>query len=395
MAANELTFQQSATLLNAVASQATGTANATAIDTSSFVTQAQMVLSAGYDNIIGAISQVLGRTIFSIRPYNRKFKGLQVSEQKWGYITRKLTSVDKTFEDDSRMSLTDGYAIDQYVVNKPDVLQVNFYGQNLLQRSVTIFKDQLDNAFQGPGEFGSFMAMVMQNIRDQFEQAYEIQARMLLENLITGRTVSQPTGSLVHLVTEYNTYIGSAQGSELTLTDLRDPAKFPAFMKFVYARIATITAMMTERTKMYHVNITNKAVTRHTPYDRQRVYLLAGERYGMEAQVLADTYHDNYIKFADVETVNFWQAATEPDKIIAKPSYLHTDGTIKVADSNITKTGVFGVIFDEDTIGYTVMNMWNAVTPFNAKGGYSNMFWHQTLRWWQDDTENAVILLLD
>lgn len=395
MSANELTFQQSSTLLNAVFAQATGSTSAAATDTSGFVTMAQKTLSAGYDNIIGAISQVLGRTIFSIRPYNRKFKGLQVSEQKWGYITRKITSVDKDFEDDQRFSLTDGYAIDPYVVNKPKTLQMNYYGQNLLQKVLTVFKDQLDNAFTGPDQWGSFMSMTMQNISDMFEQAYEIQARLLLANLATGLTVAQPTGSLVHLVTEYNAYIGSEQGSELTLTDLRAPDKFPAFMKWVYARIATLTAMMTERTKMYHVNITNSAVSRHTPYDRQKVYLLAGERYGMEAQVLADTYHDNYLKFADVETVNYWQAATEPDKIIAKPSYLYTDGTIKVADSAVTKTGVFGIIFDEDTLGYTVMNKYQLVTPMNARGSYSNIVWHQTVRWWEDMTENAVLLLLD
>lgn len=396
MAANQLSFNQISTLLNSVANQATGTSNAASTDTSSFVTQAQMVLATGYDNIIGAISQTLGKTIFDIRPYYRKFKGMLMDEQKWGSITRELIPIDKAFEDDARMTLTDGYSIDQYTVNKPEVLQVNYYGQNLLEKSVTIFKDQLDNAFLGPEQFGSFISMVMQNISDQFEQAYEIQARMLLANLIMGRTLATSPGTIVHLVTEYNTYIGSEQGEELTITDLRAPDKFPAFMKWVYAKIATLTAMMTERTHLFHVNITNKAVVQHTPYDRQKVYLLAGERYGMEAQVLADTFHDNYLKFADVETVNFWMSPNEPDKIIAKPSYLkYSDGEIAVADSAVTKTGVFGVIFDEMALGHTLMNKWNAYTPFNAKGGYTNLFYHVTDRWHQNDCRNAIVLFLD
>lgn len=388
---NDLTFNQSSVLLNAVFQQATGQTAAAVTDTGSFVTLAQKTLMCGYDNIINAISQVLGRTIFSIRPYNRKFKGLQVSEQKWGYITRKLTSVDKPFENDARFTLTDGQAVDHYTVNKPDVLQVNFYGQNLLQKSITIFRDQLDNAFQGPEQFGSFMAMVMQNITDMFEQAYEIQSRLLLANLITGRTLSSAAGSVVHLVTEYNAEVNGTY----TLADLRKPENYPAFMKWVYKRVATLTALMTERSHMFHVNITNKEVARHTPYDKQKVYLFAAERFGMEAQVLADTYHDNYLKYSDVETVNYWQAIQSPSQIIAKPSYMAADGTITYSENNVTLGNVFGVIFDEDTLGYTVMNRYQLATPMNAKGAYSNIFWHQTLRWWQDDTENAMILLLD
>ena len=69
---NALTFEQSASILNAVASQATGTAQITPLNTAQFVSLAQTTLKTGYDNVIGAISQVLSRTIFGIRPYTRK-----------------------------------------------------------------------------------------------------------------------------------------------------------------------------------------------------------------------------------------------------------------------------------------------------------------------------------
>ena len=60
-------------------------------------------------------------------------------------------------------------------------------------------------------------------------------------------------------------------------------------------------------------------------------------------------------------------------------------------------------IFGEEALGYTVMNQWSATTPFNAKGGYSNVFFHFTDRFWNDFTdrfwndftENGLALLLD
>ena len=60
-----LTFNQLATVLNAINAQMTGTTGAAAIDTASFVRQAETMLRTGYDPLTTAISQVLTKTIFS------------------------------------------------------------------------------------------------------------------------------------------------------------------------------------------------------------------------------------------------------------------------------------------------------------------------------------------
>ena len=52
-------------------------------------------------------------------------------------------------------------------------------------------------------------------------------------------------------------------------------------------------------------------------------------------------------------------------------------------------------MFDDEALGYTVMDEWAAPTPFNAKGGYTNQFWHNTKKWYNDFTEKGIILCLD
>ena len=74
---------------------------------------------------------------------------------------------------------------------------------------------------------------------------------------------------------------------------------------------------------------------------------------------------------------------------------MHTDGTLKQPESATVKSNIFGVIFDEEALGYTVVNEWSQPTPFNARGGYTNIFWHWTERYWNDFTENGIVLLLD
>jgi hypothetical protein len=389
MSVNTMSFEQAATLLNAVHNQVTGTSNIAPTDVSGFISVAQKTLAAGYDPVLNAISQVVGRTIFSIRPYNAKFGGIQADAQKWGSITRKLVLADKPLQDNKAFDLIDGQAVDMYEVNKPSVLQLNYYGALTYSKSYTIFRDQLDNAFRGPDEFGRFMAMVTQNALDMIEQTKETCARLALCNFIAGKI--DATADVIHLLTEYNTETGGSY----TATTIKDPANFPAFIKWVYARIATITNMMTERSALYQIQVTGQEVMRHTPFDRQKVYILNWLLNNIDARVLADTYNYKFLEFADVEAVNYWQAIDSPDEIDITPTYLDGSGALVTAQASVNQTAVMGVIFDEDAIGYTLMNEFSGVTPMNVRGEYWNQYFNYVLRYWNDFTEKGVVLLLD
>nr|DAK69438.1 MAG TPA: major capsid protein [Caudoviricetes sp.] len=392
MTVNDLTFNQLSMVLNSIVQQATGQQAQQVTNTAEFVSVAQTALKTGYDPVLKAISQVLSRTIFSIRPYTRKFGGLMVSNQQFGNIVRKLNIADKDWEEDSRFELTDQNSVDMYKVNKPSILQTNFYGANVFEKSLTIFKDQLDCAFSNPDEFGRFVSMTMTNASDMIEQAHENLARATLANFIGGK-ISGDTASVIHLLTEYNTITGLE--TPLTAETVYQPANFKPFMQWVYSRVASLSSLMTERTQKFHINVTGKEISRHTPVNKQKVYLYAPARYQTETMVLADVYHDNFLRMADNETVNFWQSIDKPDEINVQPVYLQADGTLKSDDPPVNQKGIFGVMFDEEAAGYTVVNQWSAPTPFNSKGGYSNIFWHFTDRYWNDFTENGIVLLLD
>lgn len=390
MAVNDLTFNQLSTVLNSIVKQATGKDSLTPTDASSFVTVAQTGLKTGYDPLLNAISQVLNKTIFATRPYTAKLKGLQVTNQQYGNMSRKLNIADKDFEDDVKFDLVDGESIDMYKVNKPNVLQTNFYGANIFEKNYSVFKDQLDNAFNSMDEFQRFVSMYVQNCSDLIEQAHENLARATIANFITGK-ITGDSENVIHLLTEYNTLTGLTLDSNT----LYQPANFMPFMQWVYSRISAISSLMTERTQKFHINITGKEISKHTPANMQKMYTFANTRYQIDTMVLSNTFHDNKLKLADNEVVNFWQSVETPDTINNTPVYLQSDGTLTSPVSPVSQANVFGVLFDSDALGYTVVNQWSAPTPFNAKGGYSNMFFHFTDRYWNDFTENGVIFLLD
>lgn len=397
--ANDLTFNQLSTVLNAIMTQATGIAPLAVVDTSSFVTAGQEALKAGYDTLSTAISQVLSKTIFSIRPYTAKFKGLEMTTQQYGNITRKLSPIDKGFSDDISIdptAIVDGGSVDPFLISKPLVQQENFYGYEVYKKPLTIYDWQLDQAFSGPDQFASFISMMMQNASDMLEQARENTKRMTLVNLIGAIIGNYSTNQQIKLVTEYNTYIGASPA--LTWADIcADNAKYQHFMRFAYARVSTVASMLTERSAKFHVSLANKTIMRHTPYNMQRLYMLGQERYSMEAQVLADAFHDNYLRYADVETVNFWQSIDTPDEINVTPSYLETvganAGTIQKGAA-VNASGIFAVLMDRDAAGVVQMNE-RARTQYNARGEYTNYFFSVCERYFNSFTENAVVFTLD
>ena len=391
MAANTLSYNAIGVLVSQIVSQATGRAAMIPTNTSDFVAVANTGLLAGYDNLMGAISQVLSRTIIANRPYTRKFKGLEADNIRWGNHVRKISYVDRDWEDGARLPIANGVPVEDQAPTLDEVLQTNFYGQNDYQIAWTLFANQLDVAFRGPDEFGSFITGKLQNISDQVEQKHESLARMTLANLMAGVYTLNNSDQVVHLLTEYN----AVTGLSLTAITVMQPANFPAFIKWVYSRIAEISSKLTERTQIFHQNVTSKEVSRHTPYARQRVYMYAPTRYQVDARVLADTFHDTYLDQAVTESVNFWQSIDTPDEIDVTPTYMDATGALVTPGSSVNVKNILGCIVDEEALGYTVVNQRSTSAPYNGNGEYQNFWLKFTDRYYNDFTENAVLLLLD
>lgn len=389
MAVNNLTVEQSSALLTDLYEQATGQKLLTPVDTATFTTVAQAVLKTGYDTVIESISQVLNRTIFSIRPYNAKFNGIYVDSERWGNITRKINFVDGDIENDEREPLTDGQSVDMYKINKPKVLQTNFYGSNKYQRHITIFKDQLDVAFRNAEEFGRFMAGVMQNMLDQLEQIKEAESRSCLANFIVGK-VNADNGVINVLQEYYN-----ETGVELTPATMYQETYYIPFVKWFYAYVNRLTMMLSERSEKYHINVTGKELMRHTPADALKAYITARMMTSIDSVALPSIFGADRLKMIDWESVNYWQSIDTPESVYAKATVLQSDGTLRTMEAAGLVNNVIGVLFDRDALGITRKSEWSAQTPFNAAGGYSNIYYHFSYQSWNDFTENGLILVAD
>lgn len=392
MAVNNMTKEQAYQLIAAIHAQATGTAALTPTDLSSFISVAQSTLAAGYEQTLNAITQVLSRTIVAVRPYDEKFKGLEMTADQWGGIIRKINFADTPAEADPTHATVNGQAIDQYVVKKPVILETRYVGSDVWMGSYTIYREQLKTAFENEGNFGAFMTGLMTHFLNERTQWFENLKRSLLANMIAAKS-DIGGGSVIHLLSEYNAATGITPA--LTETTVMQPANYGPFMKWVYARVSEVSRLMTERSQLFQQTITGYPIFRHTPMADQRVYFAANFLEAMDARVLADTYHENFLKYADVEGVSFWQDINDPLKVSVTPVYVDNTGAVKAASANVVVDNVIGIIFDRDALGYNVYNEALETSPYNAKGQYYNIFSHADVQLQSDVTEKAAIFLLD
>lgn len=401
MSVNTMTFEQSSAVLNSLVKQATG--RQSIINTEAdFISVAQTALTLGNDVIYNALSNVLASTIFAIRPYSASMTGLEKTLPQWGAYMRKFNIVASDWKDDDAYKYPvtfdatqnppngNGGSLDHWVINKRDFIQTNFLGQSVFADNYTIFQTQMETAFRNSEEFGQFMSMITTDMSNKLELAKENMSRGLVANLAGGLIAENNPSRVIHLLSEYNT----ATGLSLTTTTVFQPDNYKPFMQWVYGRIASVASLFKEMSVKYQTTLTGKPIPRHTPYNKQKMYMLGAEKYQMDARVLADAFHDNYLKYADVETVNFWQSIDNVDKIMVTPTYTNTSGVATVG-SAVEQTGVFAILFDEDAMGWAQIHKRIIPTAENGRGEYRNFWYHMRLRCFSDNTEKAVVFLLD
>ena len=412
---NDLTLYQAKTVLVDIIQQATGKKVMDPVSPGEFTSVATTALKTAADPIMNALSQMWGRTVFGVRPYKEKFASLYMDMDRWANVTRKISFADKDIKDDERFIWPVGYdstqavpngdgsSVDMYKINKDDPLQTNFYGQSVYEDVRTEFLSNLETAFRGPEEFMRYNAAAVLNRSNKLAQYRENIGRAITINLIgslyyIANSVA-PLGDssrVIHLLTEYN----AETGLSLTSQTVMQQDNYAAFTRWVYARIGTLTDLMSERSTMFQTTVNGKTINRHTGAEDLRIFILSKYLRQMDSMAKSVTFNDDLLKFGTVESVAFWQDIKTPDQVdLANTiSLTGADGAVitsALAAGSTALPNVYGVIFDKDALGYAMTREASYVTPFNAAGEYWNQYMHANFRTVQDTTEKSVLLMLD
>lgn len=394
--ANTLTPRDVYSLMNSIAQQATGQTSITVVDTSTFVSVGETLLRTAAENTLNAISTVLADTIFSVRPYRGKLESLRVSQRRWGAQVRKIVNLYTDAEasndwntDINATQLADGNSIDMFTIKSPKALQLNFYGTAVLQKHITMYRDQLSLAFSSEQEFIRFIDSVMTEFNNEIELLNEGKSRLTLINFMLG--IHDMGLTEIDLVQEYNTdHLTTYTRDQLLTTYVED------FMKYVAAKVKIYSELLTDMSANNHAQLTGyNKILRHTPKERQKMIMYNPIFIQAESEVYSGLFNPQYLDIGDFEGVNFWQSQDAPTSITGTPNILDTStGQSATGTANIGIDYVLGILFDEEAVGVMPQFDYASTTPFNSAGGYYNNFMHWRFNSYNDFTENAVLFVL-
>ena len=190
--ANTLTPTDVYSIVNAMAAEMYGSNNTlTAFNTSTFATVGEAMLRTGYENTVGALSAVIGKTIVAARPYRGKFRIIMKVPQEFGLITRKISFYSTKLEESTDFNtninatqIVDGASIDPWTISKTYPLEINFVGLKVKQKNYTVFRYQLKQAFQSEADFGAFVSGMLVRIANDIEVDMDAENRLQVLNAI-------------------------------------------------------------------------------------------------------------------------------------------------------------------------------------------------------------------
>lgn len=367
-------------IVNDVAQQTMGEVALQATDTASLVAMGNAILSssANTEAFIDTLVQRIGRTIISYRPYKSKLGLLAVSDMTMGAIMQKIKVKMPTAVEDVTTQLIDGQSIDQYIISKPATTQKLFVKRTPYTFYITIQKKWLREAFTSETAMGSFISAIYGEVENALELSQENLARLCMANFMA--TISTAANRVVNLVTDYNTATGESVTAASALYD-------EAFLRYALGRMNLISKKMETMSVLYN----DGSETRHTPAGDKRFVSLVDFQTALETQVQWAAFHEEYVKKQSGIEVPYWQSAQSPMNI----DLILEGQDPEDPEDHTTISNIVAFIHDRDALGTYRKEVEVATTPVNARGLYTNQFWHMNDLYFNDITENGVIFTLN
>lgn len=409
-------------LMNALVAEATGQQSTIqAVDTSTFVSAGETVLSTGTENVLNSLAMVVGRRLVAVRPYNAPLRlinaidtGLYSDRILKDSFYSRYAQPSGAFNTDLYTNLATGFTSgenvggspaaaqstkSQWEQNLPVPLELNFAGRNTWQDCSTIPEIQLQQAFRDEASFSEFVTGYMMERANDLESQKEAYNRMTLLNFMAGiyDLSSSMPGSVVNLTEEFNTEFGTSyKTSELLSTYLKE------FMEFFTARVKIDSDKMTNRSLNYHwspakqVGGVDYYLLRHTPKDKQKLFLFAPMFTKAQSYVFPEIFNPQYLKMENYEGVNFWQNENDPSAIKVTPAIpnVASPGS-QTAGSQVVLDMVVGVLFDEDALMIDYQLDTALSTPVEARKHYRNVWYTYAKNSICDFTEKAILYYME
>ena len=331
--------------------------------------------ASAFDAYVKSLVNHIGKVIFVNRPYRGSAPSVLMDAWEYGSVVEKINSEMPEAVENESWDLVDGQSYDPHVFHKP-VAEAKFFNKmTTFEIEASITERQVKQSFSNATQLNAFISMIFNEIEKALTVRTDALIMRTINNMIVETAKDGNATRAVNLLSNYNT-----QYTE-TLT-AADAIVDPNFIRYAAYQIALYTDRLTRMSTLFNVG----GKQRFTPKDLQHIVMLSEFRAAADVFLQSGTFHDEYTKLVNAETVPFWQGSgvdygfSSTGKIMATPA---SGGNAQ------TVTGVLGCIFDRDALG-VMNNNQRVTTQWNPKAEFTNYFYKKDARYFNDLNENFV-----
>lgn len=380
--------KQIAEIMNGVTSEVLGSEAVVQEDLSNVVDIGTQIFNAeAVDNYVRKLVDHIGRVVFVNRPYRGAAPSVLMDGWEYGSVLEKIRANLPEATENESWELTNGTSYDPNIFTKPEVSAKFFNKRVTFEVPMSFTNMQIKESFSNAGQLNGFMSMIYNEIDKSMT--------VKLDSLIM-RTINNMTAETLHNEYsdgEYNTKSGVRAVNLLYLYNERYSAQLtaaqamttPEFIRFAAYTMGVYMRRLGSISKCFNIG----GNARFTPPDLLHVVLLADFAEAANVYLQSDTFHDQYTKLPNAETVPFWQGSGK--------NYLFdsiSSINVKTASNNIvTAGGILGVMFDRDALGVTNMNR-RVTANYNGKAEFYNNWYKMDAGYFNDSDENFVVFFV-
>lgn len=407
----QLTPKEGYALMNLLVAEATGVnSTISVVDTSSFISAGETVMATGKENVLNALSIVIGRTMVMTESYEAKFRIInEESEELYEQRVRVLIPYDDkavpegAWNTDLYTNLSQGFdngsnsgssVASMWEQHRKDFLELNFAGMVVWSYGITLDEDAFKIAFTSVNDFTAFVSGIITEVENDIEQEKEAFRRaVFLNRLAQSINDEQAYGTAVNLTAAYNAKFGTSKTSEeLRTTELK------SFLEFMTSYIKNLSNMLTYRSKKFHNPYTKTVdnveynVLTQTKKRSQKMVLYRPLIIDAESMVMPEIFNPDYLSIENYEGIDFFQNIDAGAAIKVTPTAV-VNG-VQTAGDTVDCPYVVGAIWDDRALRCGTFLDSSETTPLEARKKYRNIWWHIAKKSYNNDAFPFITLYM-
>ena len=347
----------------------------------------QIFNASAFDAYVKSLVNHIGKVIFVNRPYRGSAPSVLMDAWEYGSVVEKISSEMPEAVENESWELTDGASYDPNVFHQPKAEAKFFNKMTTFEIDRSITERQVRQSFSSATQLNAFVSMLFNEVEKSLTVKNDGLIMRTIDNMIVETMYAQYSGGAitgaggpkaVNLLARYNTQYSKSLTAAAAILD-------PEFIRYAAYTMALYVDRLTRMSTLFNIG----GKQRFTPKDLQHIVMLSEFRAAADVFLQSTTFHDEYTKLVNAETVPFWQGSGTD---YAFSSTGKIDATT-VAGHTQAVTGVLGCIWDRDALG--VMNFNSRVTTqYNAKAEFTNYFYKRDARYFNDLNENFVVFFV-